>query len=988
MRYYLLCIIALCQFSAQSQDMVRSFPSALPYDRKINGEFLFSKIQKELNNDDALTVKKGHFYTKSGKRVKLLGTTLWNAACFPDSALAVSLAERLHSLGFNAIRLAGIDNQWWGTYGSVFSDGNKTDALDPNQMKKLDRFITELRKRGLYIVLQIHSQWMPRQDDNVPAYDSIPWTSKFVNYFVPQFINHLRNFSLQLLNHKNSISNTQYKNDAAIAIIELTDDNSLFEGWENGALHPQGGLSHTHSSILDAVWNNYLKNKYKTSTALENAWRILPKNNKIMPANGDFEDNADPLAQWELGVNTNNNAIANVYPSNGIKKQGNFSSWVKVNKQGQYVYDVIYVNRSVSLTRFQMYEVRFWARTDAASPYKSHWYIALQRSIPPYDNLGLLYENNTPLTENWQEYVATFRANATDSVSAMLSFYLGGGTGNIYLDDIRVKALEEKGLYSGESLENGTVQRIQNMEETKLVSPARAAEQTILYSALVDNYITYFQKLIRDTIGCQSLITFGTTPAYINEMYAERNLDLSGAVQSTDYVRYVNDKPSHIANNGIIQDQYIGSLSYLTRNSRINKPHIISDYLMPNISSHIGEMMGILPLFAQYQDWDGVFIGTIGNDPARLSSNRLDSNDLWQHTFNSALWSLTPAVSHCIRTDAITSAPKQINLNNTQANFIYPADQLRYGYWLKQYPDPRMALFRKIRYDSILANEPSENPHLQIPALADGTLNTGNIISENEELTWNLDAGTLTANAPRFKAISGTLTGQIFSLGGVRIERNDGGKNGSILWISSDSVPLEKTTQSLLTLSTRNGNAQMKWKGDTSVWNGGWGSSPIVSEAMSVRLSFDSDADTVYAIPLTLDGNLSDKKIMATKLSGNKRSFTFDQNEYPTFWYVIKQTWLPTSAKEQQRSLPTISVSPHPVSNQSTITVSLPNNGKPTQIVVSSLNGEHSIIWSGIADGSVIWKDIDDKSFSSGYYRISMYSNNLLLDSVPLVIMR
>lgn len=987
MKNLLPIIIVLYSFTAFSQTVQRPFVSNLPYTTPINGEFLFAKPAQEITEDDALITKDGHFFNKKGNRVRLLGTTLYSAACFPDSILAVVLAKRFSVLGLNAVRLAAIDNQWWRNYGSVFAEANDSKSFDLNQMKKLDRFIHELKKQGIYIILQVHSQWMPRPEDNIPDYDSIPWNGKYVNYFIPQYINHIRNFTSQLLNHKNTITGTVYKNEPAIAIIELTDDNSLFAGWQNGELHPQSRFSTAHSAILDGVWNGYLKNKYKTTTDLKKAWSIVPDNSKQMPKNGNFEDNNDPLAQWELGVNTDNNAVAAVYPSNGIKKQGNFSAWIKVNKAGKYVYDVLYLNRSVSVKRFQLYELRFWARTDATSPFTAPWVIALQRGAPPYENYGLLYQNDVPLTENWHEYTTRFRSNATDSISTFLSFYLGGGTGNVYIDDISIKALSEEGLIAGESLEAGNVQRIRRLDQSSSVSPARAAEQTLLYTALTDNYMNNFQKLIRDTIGCAALITSGSTPTYINEMYAERNLDFSSAVQSTDYVRYTNDKPSHIGNTGIIQDQYLGAVSYLTRNARINKPHIIGDYQMLSISSHIGEMMSILPVFAQYQDWDGVFVGNLGNDFGKFTWNRLDSNEVWSQTFNSALWALTPSMAECIRTGAIAAAPRQITLNNTAENFVYPTDQLQYGYWLRQYPDSRMSLFRKIRYDSILAKEPSENPQSQIPQIADGTLNTANIISETEELTWNLDVGTLTVNTPRYRSITGRLTGQIFSLGDMRFERTDGGANGNMTWMSYDTTSLEQSQQSLLTLTSRNANANMKWRGDTSVWGGGWGTLPIVSDAMTVRLSFVSNADTVYAIPLDIQGNASKQTIGATRLSGNRRSFSFDQSIHPSLWFLIKQEWIPNSVQETSVS-PSITVCPNPVSDYSTITVSLPNSGTSASISIISLTGEVRTIWSGIADGSVLWKDIDNKNFAAGIYKVIVQAGADWQKTSTMVIMK
>lgn len=965
--FFCLCTIVSV---SMAQPFARSFPTPMPMDGNIKQDYLFGAVTTPITSENALTVKEGHFYTKAGKRVRLLGTTLYNAACFPDSALAVNIARRLAGLGCNAVRLAGIDNQWWRNYGSVFAEGNDTKSFDPQQMRKLDRLIVELQKNGIYVVMQLYSQWMPRAGDNIPAYDSIPWNGRYVNFFVPQVIDHIRNYAIKLYNHRNSITNIAYKDDPTIACIELTDDNALFGGWSNGLLHPGNNFSATHSNILDAVWNSYLFNKYKTTNALSKAWEITPNTKAIMPVNGNFEDKTDPLSRWELAVNTDNDAVANVYPSNGIKQQGSFSAWIKVNKPGKNVYDVIYVNRSISVQRFLQYEVRFWARTDAAAQYTAPFFVAIQRSNGSFENYGLLYQNDAPLTENWREYVTRFRANTTDSLSAMLSLYVGAGAGNIYIDDIRVTPVSEAGLVAGESLENRTIKRVRRIDESIAISPIRSADQALFYTALVDNYMTLMQKLLRDTIGTKALLTSGTTPVYINEVYSERNLDYSGSAQSTDYVRYTdNNQPDFIAQSGIVEDRFLGVLSSLTRNARVGKPHIISNYLMPNISARTGEMMTILPLFSAYQDWDGIFIANWGNDVTQMNSQRLDSNNVWTFPHNSSLWALTPSIRFALDNNIIQSAPRSITLKNTADNFVYPAEQLQYGYWLKQFPDTRMALFRRVRYDSLIASEASEAPHAQIQQLADGTLNTANIISETEELTWNIDIGTLTVNTPRLVAASGVLSGQLFSFGTTRFERTDGGNYGSMTWLSTDTSALHRSTRSLLTLSSRSGNTGMIWRNDSSAWGKAWGNSPVIAEAMTARLSFVSDADSVYAVPLDMEGNPMAMTIQATKLSGNRRSFIFDQSQTPALWFSVHQMWK-TSGLHDGDFAPSMTVSPNPVTDHATLSLAFPALQSTANVSLISLTGEILPLWNGVADGSTVWIDISSASIPAGAYTV------------------
>lgn len=93
---------------------------------------------------------------------------------------------------------------------------------------------------------------MPRADDNIPGYDSIPWNGRYANFFMASVIDRTRSYAVKLFNHRNSITNIAYKDDPTIAWCDLTDDNSLFAAWSNGFLHPNSNFS--SRIALDAVW--------------------------------------------------------------------------------------------------------------------------------------------------------------------------------------------------------------------------------------------------------------------------------------------------------------------------------------------------------------------------------------------------------------------------------------------------------------------------------------------------------------------------------------------------------------------------------------------------------------------------------------------------------------------------------------------------------------------------------------------------------------
>ena len=226
--------------------------------------------EKPAGKSGFVTIKNGHFYKPDGKRLKLWGVnvTQWtrSAVQLPTKEESVFWAKTLARYGVNCVRLHFLDFPH--SRGGVI-DGRRTDTrhLDSLQMDKLDFWIAELKKNGIYSDLNLLVGRTFKEGDNLKDYDQVGW-AKYVSYFSPRLIELQKEYAKNLLMHYNPYTKTEYRNEPAIVILELVNENTLFDAWERDALHPLDkpnrdpnfkAISAHYSDMLTQQFNDYLK---------------------------------------------------------------------------------------------------------------------------------------------------------------------------------------------------------------------------------------------------------------------------------------------------------------------------------------------------------------------------------------------------------------------------------------------------------------------------------------------------------------------------------------------------------------------------------------------------------------------------------------------------------------------------------------------------------------------------------------------------------
>ena len=159
------------------------------------------------------------FETQPGVPQRFYGANLSHWACYPEKHEAPILAEQLARMGYNTVRFHHFDQVLTEKY-----PYNST-TLDPTRLDMLNFFVSELKKRGIYVKLDLHSYRRPRTDEVISGnigeneYKALLLVSDSArqNYLT---------YCSNLLNTFNPYTGMKWKDDPTFAWMSLGNENT------------------------------------------------------------------------------------------------------------------------------------------------------------------------------------------------------------------------------------------------------------------------------------------------------------------------------------------------------------------------------------------------------------------------------------------------------------------------------------------------------------------------------------------------------------------------------------------------------------------------------------------------------------------------------------------------------------------------------------------------------------------------------------------
>ena len=560
------------------------FPFQLPWDDASESATNISWLNdKPAGRDGFVHVKDGHLFAGE-KRLRIFGVNTCFAANFPDKAMAPKVAARMAKFGINCVRFHHMD--MLSAPGGIFAKDGRT--LDPGQLDKLDFFIAELKKNGIYADLNLHvSRTYPdrprAEKKGNPDYD------KGVDNYCAAMIAMQKDYARDLLTHVNAYTGKRYADEPAVALVEINNENALGFQWWAGQMDD---LPNPYREELESLWAAWILKKHGSDEAARKAW-----------SEGAREPGAEMLADPSWSFEQHGGASQSHSVENGLIT-------LIVRNPGTESWHVQFSTSPLAV-KAGSYEVRFrWRASESGVDIKdANLSVALMQSHEPWKVLG---SANVKSRVPFHEASATIQITEADD-KARLTIGGMGKTPGVF---------EFSGLkqFTGISLRpagvDGTLTRdeksripIIRKRDLARTTPAKQRDWQEFIWDTETAYWNGMRDFLKKDLGVKAPIV-GTqgfwSPGHVQvgmdviDSHAYwQHPDFHGKGWNPD-VWDVKNEPMAGAPDG-------GTLPGLAAQRVAGKPFLCTEYNHPAPNTYSAETFPLLCAFAALQDWDGVF---------------------------------------------------------------------------------------------------------------------------------------------------------------------------------------------------------------------------------------------------------------------------------------------------------------------------------------------------------------------------------------------
>lgn len=197
-------------------------------------------------------IEDGHLATGDGKRIRFWGVhfTDWSKGSveLPAKEDAPMWAAALARHGINMVRLHFLDLP--APRGIIDSTRTDSRGFDSAQLDRLDFEIAEFKKRGIYVDLNLNVGGSYKAGDGVQDFDKIQW-AKGLTLFDARLIELQKEYAKNLLTHVNPYTGLAFKDEPAIAIVEILNENALYLGFRAPTPYYEQKLTGLYNAWLE-----------------------------------------------------------------------------------------------------------------------------------------------------------------------------------------------------------------------------------------------------------------------------------------------------------------------------------------------------------------------------------------------------------------------------------------------------------------------------------------------------------------------------------------------------------------------------------------------------------------------------------------------------------------------------------------------------------------------------------------------------------------
>ena len=845
-----------------------------------------------------IQARDGDFVDGNGRTRRFFGTNVCQTGCFPSHEAADRFAAELARYGINVVRLHYVHHKF--PNGKVYP---KEDSfIEPVQLERFDYLFAKLKEHGIYTYFQLNIARKFGVQNGFENAEKLPYQNKGIDIIEPRMVQLEKRFISELLGHVNPYTGLKYKDEPAIGMLELSNEDSIVDAWFT-ARNRFPWLVDPYGADLKETWNDWLRTKYGSTKALQESWMqgLDGDGSQLIP---DGIISSETLPGW--GLQLDNSAVGSMSvleASSKDKIKGSHYIRVVVDKVGTTANMPQFYRSGLEFKNMEPLCLKLKLRADRPTEFK----VRFCQNHSPWRVAGM--QADVSVGKKWKEYTFNFCASLDDpDIRLILSNFTPA---TIDIADVSLTSGITYDWPKDQSLENGTVDWPYRVDWS--MPPQRAFDFTAFLSYLESYYFSTMYAHAKNVVKARQPVT-GTQLHYGFDLYQSK-MDY---VDCHDYWNHPvsttslwNPKDWSVAMNPLVNGKgFSGSgLCSVARDRILGKPFTISEYDHPNINYYAAEGNLMATAMGAFQNWSGIiqFSWAENDDFLReYESPRFDMCGATQKLVHlpacyamfvrgdvrkgalDTMFVRTSSLEKDIRTVALAQAATAVRVAPSPLLGAMPL-ALVSGEQIAE----NGALFKEEGH-TLIRTEEDVPQHLKA-AFANKEMRNG-----TGEITWNwqLDgAGFFKVDTDNTKVFSGFVRGRSFDYKGLTLTPGETIRDWLTLSLTLTNPGASKAGESLkpgnwllaATGMCQNQDGIIVEKGEyltCSEVNGGkYGTGPVVCEGIPATLTLNGLAGRVSCYALDPDGARMGEVPVSSDGGGN--AVLQLSPDYKTVWYEM-----------------------------------------------------------------------------------------------------
>ena len=841
------------------------------------------------------------FVDGTGAEHRFLGTNICFTGCFPSHEDAEKVAAELARYGINLVRLHYVHHKF--PPGRIYP---KPDSfLEPEQLERFDYLFAKLKEKGIYTYFQLNIARKFGAQNGFENAAQLPYQNHGIDNIDYRMIQLQKHYISEILSHKNPYTGLAYKDDPAIGMLELANENTITYAWFTPR-YRFPNLVEPYASEFKASWNDWLRDKYESTEALKKAWMsgFEGDGSEYIP-DGRFNENY--LAnKWFLQLDGQAKGQVTLEPATSKDNlEGSHFLRVHVEKRGVTANMPQFVRGMFAFRSMAPLTLKLKMRADKATTVD----LRFSQGHAPWRVAGLTL-TGIHVGKKWKEYTFRFVANMNDEGVRLV--ICNFDPGEVDVADVSLTSGAGFDWPKEWKLEDGNIPLPGRADWS--MPPQRAIDFTSFLEQLESLYFGQMYSHVKANVQARQPVTgtqifWGFSQPHSRTDYIDCHSYYNHPVfpnSLRDYFNWNMGAESLVNEMGSSNNK----LAYVARGRILGRPLTISEYDHPNLSPWAAEGNVMGSAVGAFQNWSGIlqFAWSHSDNFFRdVLDSRFDMCSAPQK-----LAHLPACYAMFVRGDVRTGAPDTVVArvakveDDIKAVAITQAPAAH-----NQAPEGLMqALPVVLRAGTVIAENKGQFPlegrtviqsEKDIPAPLKDAYAAKEMTNSTGEITWNWQvpgAGFFKVDTGNTKAFTGFVHGRSFDYKGLTItpgatEKDwltltlthkiataptPDGRLGKGSWLLSVTGQVRNTNEKIVELA---GGKRIS----ASPSDGGEvGVAPILCEGVPATLRLKGLAGHALCFALDVDGF---RKLPLPVTADGPDAIVETGPDYQTFWYEI-----------------------------------------------------------------------------------------------------